>query len=67
MTLADLESLRQEWLAELSRAAEGWMAARARGDPTDEFDQRMRRADRESRKVERRIRRRKQKGRLVGP
>jgi|tagenome__1003787_1003787.scaffolds.fasta_scaffold17553877_2 hypothetical protein len=58
-TIADLENERNAWWHELARAAEAFVAARTRGDPTDEYARRMRRAERESRRIERRIRRRK--------
>jgi hypothetical protein len=58
-TVTDLELERDAWWHELARAAEAWFAARARGDPTDEYVLRMRRAERESRRIQRQIRRRK--------
>lgn len=62
--LVDLELERREWHAELARAAEAWVTAKARGAPPAviaEIDERMQRAERQTRRVERRIRRARSK------
>jgi hypothetical protein len=55
--LADLELARDAYWGELCRAAEAWVRAREAGLPTGPIDERMRRAEREWRRYERRIRR----------
>lgn len=60
--LVPIEDLRVEheaWMLRLSRAAEGWVNARAAGEDTEDYDRQMRDAERQTRRLERRIRRRK--------
>jgi hypothetical protein len=55
----DLRAEREAWMTRLMRAAEAWVHARAAGLPTDHYDREMREAERHTRRLERRIRRRR--------
>lgn len=57
--IADLQLELEEWQQRLCRAAEQWVHARAAGLDTRLYDDEQKRCEREVRKLERRIRRRK--------
>jgi hypothetical protein len=55
----ELQVEHREWMSKLARAAEAWVQARAKGLPTEHYDRQMREAEQHSRRLERRMRRRK--------
>jgi hypothetical protein len=57
--LEDLEAERQEWLHRLAVAAERWVNAQTAGQDAEHYVRAMRDAERNSRRLERRIKRRK--------
>jgi hypothetical protein len=60
--LVPVDELRDEldtWMRRLSRAAEAWVNARAAGLPTDDYASQMEEAERHTRRLERRIKRRR--------
>lgn len=57
--LDDLRSQHEAWMSKLNRAAEGFVTARAGGLDTDHYARQMREAERKTRSLERRIKRRK--------
>jgi hypothetical protein len=59
--VSELEQELEEWHACLRRAAEAWVQERAAGRSTALADKQMREAEHHTRRLERRIRRRKKK------
>ena len=59
VSIEDLEAEKKAWGERMARAAERWVAARAAGADTSEIDEEQRLCERNWRRLERRIRRRK--------
>jgi hypothetical protein len=59
--VSELEQELEKWHARLRRAAEAWVQERAAGRSTTLADKQMREAEHHTRRLERRIRRRKKK------
>lgn len=57
--LDELRADHEKWMQALSQAAERWVNARAAGLPTDVYDRQMEEAERNTRRLERRIKRRR--------
>lgn len=57
--IEDLEIEKRAWGERMARAAERWVAARAAGMDTSELDEEQRLCERNWRRLERRIRKRK--------
>lgn len=59
MPLEELRAEHKAWMLALSRAAEAWVNAHTAGQPTDHYERKMREAEQNTRRLERRMRRRK--------